>query len=150
MTTVDLWPHTGRKRQLRRHLALVGHPLVGEPRYSWGYAQQRLLSGQAMDPQDHRRLPDAPAGAAVGGSAAATAAASEDAQPVPPPEPSAAYPLLRAAAAAASQRHALLLHLWAVELRLRHPATGEPLHVVLDEPPLFATTRAALSGGLEA
>jgi 23S rRNA-/tRNA-specific pseudouridylate synthase len=30
VTTVDLWPHTGRTHQLRRHLAGLGHPIVGE------------------------------------------------------------------------------------------------------------------------
>lgn len=29
VTTLDLWPHTGRTHQLRRHMALIMHPLVG-------------------------------------------------------------------------------------------------------------------------
>lgn len=33
VTVVDLWPRTGRKHQLRVHLAAAGHPIVGEPRY---------------------------------------------------------------------------------------------------------------------
>jgi 16S rRNA U516 pseudouridylate synthase RsuA-like enzyme len=32
VTTVDLWPVTGRKHQLRRHLAAKGHPIVGDTR----------------------------------------------------------------------------------------------------------------------
>lgn len=33
-TTVDLWPVTGRKHQLRKHLQLLGHPIIGDERYS--------------------------------------------------------------------------------------------------------------------
>ncbi|CAM9884672.1 unnamed protein product [Ascophyllum nodosum] len=33
-TTVDLWPVTGRFHQLRRHLASIGNPIVGDARYS--------------------------------------------------------------------------------------------------------------------
>jgi 23S rRNA-/tRNA-specific pseudouridylate synthase len=34
VTTVDLWPLTGRKHQLRKHLQSVGHAIVGDVRYS--------------------------------------------------------------------------------------------------------------------
>lgn len=33
MTIVDLWPETGRRHQLRRHLQALGHPIVGDTRY---------------------------------------------------------------------------------------------------------------------
>lgn len=33
LTTLDLWPRTGRTHQLRRHLAGLGHPIVGDRRY---------------------------------------------------------------------------------------------------------------------
>jgi len=33
VTLVDLWPLTGRTHQLRRHAALLGHPIVGDARY---------------------------------------------------------------------------------------------------------------------
>jgi 23S rRNA-/tRNA-specific pseudouridylate synthase len=33
ITKVELWPHTGRKHQLRRHLRHVGHPILGDPVY---------------------------------------------------------------------------------------------------------------------
>ena len=36
VTRVALWPHTGRTHQLRRHMALAGFPLVGDPRYTFG------------------------------------------------------------------------------------------------------------------
>jgi len=34
ITTVDLWPITGRKHQLRRHLQSIGHFIVGDRRHS--------------------------------------------------------------------------------------------------------------------
>ena len=35
ITTLDLWPHTGRKHQLRRHCAIeLGHPIVGDTLYT--------------------------------------------------------------------------------------------------------------------
>ena len=32
-TTVDLWPLTGRTHQLRRHMAELGHPILGDSLY---------------------------------------------------------------------------------------------------------------------
>ncbi len=34
MTTVDLWPRTGRTHQLRKHLAGLGHPILGDDKYT--------------------------------------------------------------------------------------------------------------------
>ena len=33
MSTVLLYPHTGRTHQLRRHMALLGHPISGDVLY---------------------------------------------------------------------------------------------------------------------
>ena len=33
VTTVDLWPETGRTHQLRRHMAELGHPILGDATY---------------------------------------------------------------------------------------------------------------------
>lgn len=35
ITTVDLFPVSGRKHQIRRHLKHIGHPIWGDRRYSW-------------------------------------------------------------------------------------------------------------------
>ena len=34
VSTVQLWPITGRKHQLRRHLQSLGHPIIGDRRFS--------------------------------------------------------------------------------------------------------------------
>jgi 23S rRNA-/tRNA-specific pseudouridylate synthase len=31
---VDLWPETGRRHQLRKHLAQNGHAIIGDQRYA--------------------------------------------------------------------------------------------------------------------
>ena len=33
LTTASLWPHTGRNHQLRKHMAYLGHPILGDSRY---------------------------------------------------------------------------------------------------------------------
>jgi RluA family pseudouridine synthase len=33
LTVVDVWPETGRRHQLRKHLQALGHPIVGDARY---------------------------------------------------------------------------------------------------------------------
>ena len=41
LTTVDLWPETGRTHQLRRHMAQLGHPVLGDDLYTEGRVLQR-------------------------------------------------------------------------------------------------------------
>jgi 23S rRNA-/tRNA-specific pseudouridylate synthase len=33
ITTLNLWPITGRQHQIRRHLREIGHPIIGDTRY---------------------------------------------------------------------------------------------------------------------
>jgi hypothetical protein len=49
VTTVDLSPHTGRTHQLRRHVDMIGHPILGDPIY-WFREQQR--SGDRYQDRD--------------------------------------------------------------------------------------------------
>ena len=49
VTTLDLSPSTGRRHQLRRHLALVlGHPILGDPLYT-PLAQPGGAKGRRLD-----------------------------------------------------------------------------------------------------
>ena len=48
VTTVDLWPVTGRKHQLRRHLASLGHPILGDDRYGGPRHKVSLLSHENL------------------------------------------------------------------------------------------------------
>jgi len=44
VTTVDLFPQTGRTHQLRRHLADLGHPILGDKQYTDG----KVLRGKGL------------------------------------------------------------------------------------------------------
>jgi len=44
LTTVDLFPATGRTHQLRRHLASLGHPILGDRQYTTG----KVLRGKGL------------------------------------------------------------------------------------------------------
>ena len=117
-TLVDLYPHTGRTHQLRRHMALLGHPIVGDARY---WPRSGPLADALAD-----SLADPPAVAAEGGESRAESGAkgeagggtegggveSGTAAGIGPPP----------------------LHLAAVEIDLAHPLTGEPLSVFAEEP----------------
>lgn len=47
-TDVTLSPLTGRKHQLRIHMASLGHPIVGDQKYDTDGQTEGLLSGKAM------------------------------------------------------------------------------------------------------
>lgn len=134
-----------RKHQLRRHMALLGHPLVGDPRYTFGYIAAREAAGLPLPAEGHQPL--APAGAGdVAAGAAATEAQAAAAVAAPCSGKSGAG--LPAVVQAATAAHGLKLCLWAVELHLeRHPTSGEPMHFAIPEPSAFEEVRSKLAGG---
>ncbi|CAE7220875.1 rluD [Symbiodinium sp. CCMP2456] len=47
VSTLDLWPESGRRHQLRRHLSMLGSPILGDRRYGG-------RDDQASKEEDHR------------------------------------------------------------------------------------------------
>jgi RNA pseudouridylate synthase len=48
ITTVDLWPETGRHHQLRKHLAGIGAPILGDKKYHPTAEEATLLRGEGL------------------------------------------------------------------------------------------------------
>jgi len=46
LSTVDLYPVTGRRHQLRKHLQLVGHPILGDVRYAHARLWPERIGGE--------------------------------------------------------------------------------------------------------
>ena len=46
LSTVDLYPVTGRRHQLRKHLQLVGHPILGDVRYAHARLWPERVGGE--------------------------------------------------------------------------------------------------------
>ncbi|KAL0027620.1 hypothetical protein WJX79_002955 [Trebouxia sp. C0005] len=62
ISTLDLYPHTGRMHQLRRHMALVGHPVLGDPKYTYGYAKRHPDAAILLDTQEAEQAMTPPFG----------------------------------------------------------------------------------------
>lgn len=48
ISTVDLWPITGRRHQLRKHLLSIGHPILGDKRYSQAHSSPERIGGKEL------------------------------------------------------------------------------------------------------
>ena len=116
-TLVDLYPHTGRTHQLRRHMALLGHPIIGDARY---WPRSGPLADALSD-----SLADTLAGAAEGGESGAEGGAKGEAKGGTDGG---------GAQSGTASSSGPPLHLAAVEIDLAHPLTGEPLSVFAKEP----------------
>lgn len=56
MTTVDCFPVTGRKHQIRRHLKHIGHPIWGDKRYGWYEKTQKSKEQETLMEDKLERL----------------------------------------------------------------------------------------------
>jgi 23S rRNA pseudouridine1911/1915/1917 synthase len=119
ITTVDLVPRTGRRHQLRRHLAIcLGHPILGDPLYTrWA------------------------------GGAAGEAAAEAALMAAPPDELRARMQAADGGGGGGEGNEVELLKgwgmaLWAGAIELEHPVTGEDMSWSLPEPARFEKLRA--------
>ena len=115
-----LAPHTGRRHQLRVHMAATGCAIAGDALYMEPPLKRELLSRCEPEPRQDS-TPLVPA--------VATSPALEDAPATTAPSALAlTQPLAPAAAAAsvaAGERPLPRLHLHASELGFRHPCSGE-------------------------
>lgn len=59
ITSVDLFPETGRKHQLRKHMKYLGHSILGDRRY-WGFVDLEGAEDRTLDSGSHKglRVPD--------------------------------------------------------------------------------------------
>jgi 23S rRNA-/tRNA-specific pseudouridylate synthase len=96
LTLVDLFPHTGRKHQLRRHCRKMGHPIVGDPRYGLERDDAALSASLSASASTSTTTTST-----TTTSKTTTTAAAGEQPPLPPPP--------------------LSLMLAAVDLKLAHP-----------------------------
>ncbi|GBF90008.1 hypothetical protein Rsub_02714 [Raphidocelis subcapitata] len=172
LTRVHLWPKTGRTHQLRKHMAYIGHPILGDPLYRHhhirqGVAAERrdigpLLAGMleharsggggaggdggdggeagdggAPDGSAPQR-PSAEAGQGGGGAEeAADAQGGEEEDEEGGSDKGGAASAAGGGQGAGGAAPVQPMCLWAVELRLRHPVTREPLHLSIPDPPAY-------------
>lgn len=57
-------PVAGRMHQLRRHMALLGHPVLGDPRYTYGYANRHPDAPIRLTPVQSQQAMTKPFGVA--------------------------------------------------------------------------------------
>lgn len=214
LSTVWLWPLTGRTHQLRRHMAAVGTPILGDPRYRGLPRDQQPFVPTALQSSHRPASPEAISSKSnVGCAPTELEATGPPLQPTTPPHPSALHRIVQVCSsdtggdelsspsgtmmppllnhpvlplvgdAGENSLEAILsqpsdamdpeteedqilkgvsqqgvsksgdvlsdgstavsLCLWAVELRLLHPITGEPMFCQMPEPPLFKAIRNA-------
>ncbi|GLI67115.1 hypothetical protein VaNZ11_011323 [Volvox africanus] len=74
LSKVLLWPHTGRTHQLRKHMAYLGTPILGDPRYRG--VMRNVAQDQCLAAADSAAADTSGVAGSTCRSAAATASAS--------------------------------------------------------------------------
>ena len=52
----------GRMHQLRRHMALLGHPVLGDTKYTYGYSKRHPDAAVKLQPTQAKQAMSAPFG----------------------------------------------------------------------------------------
>lgn len=109
LTVVDLWPVTGRKHQLRKHMKLIGHYILGDVRHC-GMSKATmaaLTNGNTVEGNNSARMQTTDSGGVTGEASKS------------PPLP--------------VDIHSRLC-LWAIEITLPHPMTGRDSTFQMEDP----------------
>lgn len=135
VTTVDLYPITGRMHQLRMHCAGIGFPMVGDDLYTGLSTTAPLLAGVEL------RTRGSPPAAAGGGDAPPAAVSSIRGTDTPATgRESSSTPHSQVGQAGSYRGYGLLLQ--CVAVTFRHPGEGhKQVHVRIAEVPKFAKMR---------
>eukprot|EP00775_Hariotina_reticulata_P012386 gene12386-12520_t len=131
LTIVNLWPKTGRTHQLRKHMAYIGHPILGEPH---GNTEQPDWNGQGQGVEEHSSSQaqvqqDDPAGVEDSGAASREGDVGSDSD-----EEASARSSGQAGAHVLKDGSSPLMCLWAVQLNLLHPVTRIAMELKIDHP----------------
>lgn len=123
VTLVDLLPRTGRTHQLRRHMALLGHPIVGDAKYfrrHWRGAAREERGEEAVQGQGPEAWSRSAEGEASGEASGAIGAEAGE---------------------------AAALCLSSVEVEVAHPRSGAPVCVRVEQPAAWGRLLGGGGGG---
>eukprot|EP00798_Chlamydomonas_sp_ICE-L_P004990 gene4990-34771_t len=138
LTTVHLWPQTGRTHQLRKHMAYTGHPILGDHKYRGPRAlgpEPRVDNQEEGDEyEEEEREEGQGSRPAVPGEEVGR----EEGQGNRLAMPGQVYGSKRRKVVdTLADGSTSPLCLWAVELKLTHPISQEPLHFVIPDPSIY-------------
>ncbi|CAE8611097.1 unnamed protein product, partial [Polarella glacialis] len=132
VSTLDLWPLTGRRHQLRRHLASLGSPILGDRRYS---GRGNVARGSATERDAAVPADGLGASAPLAEPALVSAASPEEAVPTGDEDEDE-----EGEEGAGTQ---MPMFLWALQISLPHPSAGcAEVVAEIPEPKLYSDFRS--------
>ncbi|GAX79844.1 hypothetical protein CEUSTIGMA_g7284.t1 [Chlamydomonas eustigma] len=137
LTKVSLWPHTGRTHQLRRHMAHLGTPILGDDRYT---RYEGLEGHMDIERRHAAGTPGATVDLWIMKSCEESIQEYVHMELTERPDKARDQQSAEAEQERISQMSAVPLCLWAVELVFPHPHSRKLYRVTLSEPPVFAQT----------